>query len=519
MSLSRRIWTIGTAVMVLLFLLSARLVYWQLVRGDELQPVVFKPVRLAGLPGDEGAGESAAAQLARLQEMPQPVVQRTSAVLATITRGTIFDRNGRPLAYDEPDEQGGLVRVYAEPSLAAVIGYASGLRIGVAGIEQRFNDSLWGLDRPINQFNRLIHQPTRGNDVHLTIDSGLQQAAVAALAGRPGGIVVLDAASGAILAMASAPSFDPNQILEPDYLNALVQCAAAECQGALINRATQGLYTPGSTWKTVTLIAALDSGLVTPDTVFDFGQMHFGPEGGYYIYEVDGAVVTDPNHVESRLTLPQSYAVSANAAFARLGDELPPETLIDYSLRLGFGREDGPPLEIPAAPARLADDLEELRANNVLQAATGFGQGELLTSPLSMALVVSAVVNRGVIPTPHLLLRVEDAAGTVYLGEPGGTWIGDVMRPETAEQVAAIMIYAVTDGSGRAAAVPGLVVGGKTGTAEVGEGVAPHAWFAGFANRDDRTVIISVVVEHGGEGSTVAAPIFAQVAAAAFAAP
>lgn len=519
MSLSRRIWTIGTVVTALLLLLSARLVYWQLVRGEELRPVVFRPVRLAGLPGDEGAGEAAAAELARLQELPQPVIQRTTAVLATITRGTIFDRDGRPLAYDAPDDEGGLTRVYAEPSLAPVTGYVSGLRIGVTGIEQRFNDSLWGLDRPINQFNRLIHQPTRGNDVYLTIDGELQQAAAAALAGRAGGVVVLDAGSGAILAMASAPSFDPNQILEPDYLNGLIGCAAAECQGALINRATQGLYTPGSTWKTATLIAALDSGLVTPDTVFDFGQMHFGPDGGYYIYEVDGAVVTDPNHVESRLTLPQSYAVSANAAFARLGDELPAETLIDYAMRLGFGREDGPPLEIAAAPARLADDLEELRANNVLQAATGFGQGELLTSPLSMALLVSAVVNQGAIPTPHLLLRVEDAAGTVYRGEPAAIWSDDIMRPETAEQVAAMMIYAVTNGSGRGAAVPGLVVGGKTGTAEVGEGVPPHAWFAGFANQGDRTVIISVVVERGGEGSVVAAPIFAQVAAAAFAAP
>jgi peptidoglycan glycosyltransferase len=281
----------------------------------------------------------------------------------------------------------------------------------------------------------------------------------------------------------------------------------------LLNRATQGLYIPGSTWKTVTLIAALDSGQVTRETVFDFGQQRSGPDGRYYVYEVDGAVFRDPNHPESRLNLVRSYAVSANAAFTRMADEMPPEVLISYAQQLGFSQEDNPiPLEIPAAPAQLANDLAELMTNNVLQASTGFGQGELLASPLSMALVVSAVLNNGNIPVPHLLQRIESPDGNILQTEPGGFWATNIMRPETAQQVRDMMITVVQSGSGVNAAVSGLTVGGKTGTAELGGNQPPHAWFTGFAESGSRTLIISVLVENGGEGADVAAPIFAQVA-------
>ncbi|MCI0393900.1 MAG: penicillin-binding protein 2 [Chloroflexi bacterium] len=515
MNLSNRIWHIGTVLTLLLLLLSLRLVYWQLVRGDELQPVVLNPIISAGQSEERLIKELNAETLAELENLPQPVVQRTSQLLAEITRGVIYDRNGRPLAYDVEGADGARFRFYTEPSLAPVIGYVTGLRVGVAGVEAAFNEDLLGLGRLDNQLRQITHQPIVGNDVHLTIDSRVQRAAAEALGGRPGAIVVMDGQSGAILGMVSQPGFDPNRILDPEYVGSILNCQAVECQGALLNRATQGLYTPGSTGKTLTLITALDSGLVTPQTVFDFGRQR--QEGGerFYVYEVDGAVFRDPNHPESRLDLVRSYAVSANAAFARMGDELPPETLIDYAMRLGFGRQDGaPPIEIPAAPAQLANDLDELRNSNVLQASTGFGQGELLASPLNMALLVTAVINRGFIPVPHLLQQVQGPDGTLFQGEPAGYWIENIMRPETAEIVSGMMITAVRSGSGVRAAVQGLTIGGKTGTAEV-EGQPPHAWFIGFAHDGTRTVVITVIVEHGGEGADVAAPIFAQVADAA----
>jgi peptidoglycan glycosyltransferase len=187
--------------------------------------------------------------------------------------------------------------------------------------------------------------------------------------------------------------------------------------------------------------------------------------------------------------------------------------LISYAQQLGFSQEDNPlPLEIQVAPAQLANNLTELETNNVLQASTGFGQGELLASPLHMALIVSAVVNGGNIPAPHLLQRIESPEGDILREEPDGFWATNIMRPETAQQVRDMMITVVQSGSGVRAAVSGLTIGGKTGTAELGGGQPPHAWFIGFAENGGRTVIISVLVENGGEGADVAAPIFAQVA-------
>ncbi len=396
--------------------------------------------------------------------------------------------------------------------MAPIVGYTSGLRVGLTGIEQHFNETLFGLDRVDGQISRIIHQPIVGDNVFLTADTGLQKATADILGDRRGSVVIMDAKSGAVLAMVSNPTFDPNQILDPAYAEGLINCETPGCQGALINRATQGLYIPGSTWKTVTLIAALDSGLVTPETVFDFGQQRNGPNGRYYVYEVDGAEFQDPNHPESRLNLVRSYAVSANAAFARMGDELPPEVYINYAQNLGFSQSANPiPLEIQTAPGQLANDLDEFKNNNVLQASTGFGQGEILASPLNMALIVCAVVNNGNIPTPHLLLRVESPSGDILQQEPDGFWATNIMRPETAQQVRDMMITVVQSGSGVRAAVSGLTIGGKTGTAEVA-GQQPHAWFIGFAENGNRTLAISVIVENGGEGADVAAPIFAQVA-------
>jgi peptidoglycan glycosyltransferase len=272
------------------------------------------------------------------------------------------------------------------------------------------------------------------------------------------------------------------------------------------------LYVPGSTWKTVALIAALDTGRVTPQTIFDVGPPRRDDRGNYYVYEVDGGIIIDRNHTEQVLNLERSYVTSANAVFARLGDEMGAETFLEYAARLGFsrGNREAPPLEIATSAAQVANDPEALRYNNLLRAATAVGQGELLTSPLSMALVVAAAVNEGDIPRPHLLQAIRHPAGYPLQGEPRGNWVSGVMRPETAQQVRQMMIALVKSGS--AAAVPGLTIGGKTGTAEVSSGLGPHAWFIGFAEAEGRTVAIAVVVEHGGQGGDIAAPIFAQVA-------
>jgi hypothetical protein len=323
--------------------------------------------------------------------------------------------------------------------------------------------------------------------------------------------------------MASAPRFDPNRVLEEAYVDELLTSCSGDplCLAPFLNRATQALYPPGSTFKTVTLIAALDTGQVSPETVFDFGEPLSGPDGPYFVYTVDGGVIPDPNHRESRLDLPMSYAKSANAAFARIGDEMPADTLVAYAGRFGFGLpgEDAFPMEFETSPAQLARDLEDLYENNLLRAVTAIGQGELLAAPLHMGLVTLSVLNEGDLPLPYLVESIQRPTGRVLSDLPNRRLVRDLMEPGTADQVRDMMVTVVEQGSGVAAAVSGLEVGGKTGTAQVGSDRPPHAWFTGFAQDEERGVVIVVLVENGGEGSETAAPIFARIAQLALESP
>ena len=525
MNLDSRIWKLGNVFTGLLLLLTLRLVYWQMLRGSDLQLVTTNPLRAVQEYVDpQSGGEDQPEEmlvsgqtLQNMQKLPQPLVQRAIDLLNTITRGSIYDRNNRLLAYDQAVEDGAPQRFYAEPSLAHAVGYVSGLRTGISGLELFYNEALLGLDRADAQFAQLLHQPIRGSDLILTIDSHVQRAAETALEGKTGAVVVLDGQSGAILALASAPRFDPNRMNDQEYISGLISACETnpQCQSAFLNRATQALYPPGSTWKTIILIAGLDSGQITPKTIFDFGKAIQGPDGPYYVYRVDGHDIPDPNHKEAKLDLTMSYARSANAAFARIGDEMPPEILIDYARRFGFSPAGGDifPLEIEFSPAQLAEDTGSLYEDNVLRAVTAIGQGELLTSPLNMAMIVLAVLNDGDLPLPYLVQSILPPSGEA--APASHATLNDLMRPETARTVHDMMVAVVKDGSGRKAAVEGVTVGGKTGTAQIGGSAAPHAWFMGFAEKGERSVVVVVLVENGGEGSQTAAPIFAQLAGVA----
>ncbi len=530
MNFEKRLWHLGTLILIVLALFSLRILYWQMIRGFDLQAVALDPLKAAAeYAGREKDNPDAAeilndqGSLQNLESLPQPVLQRTIAMLNQITRGSIYDRNGNLLAADKTGENGERYRYYTTPSLAQVIGYTSALRTGLAGLERSYNETLLGVNRLDTQINQALHEPVTGSDLILTIDSSLQETATQALGNRAGSIIVMDAHSGAVLAMTSAPRFDPNLILEDGYASGLINSCngAPNCQAPFLNRATQALYSPGSTFKTVTLISALDSGQVTPDTVFDFGEPVQTPNGSYYVYEVDGGIIPDPNHKENRLGLPMAFAKSANAAFAKMGAEMPAETFIRYAQRLGFSAPEGKefPLEIEYTPSKLANNVDDLRSNNLLRAATAIGQGELQSSPLNIGMVVLSVVNEGSIPVPYFVQGVRTPDGKTTERLPNRNVIRGVMRAKTAREVRDMMVTVVQQGSGYGAAVPGMTVGGKTGTAQLGGNQAPHAWFAGFADNGERSVVIVVMIENGGEGSQAAAPIFAQLAKAALQLP
>ncbi len=503
MTLERRSWVIARVLAVLLVLVSLRGVYWQLWRGLALQPVVVNPVdaareyaRLSGEPTAEpGDEESAIGQAYSLANLPKPVVQRTVRMLASIRRGTIYDRDENVLAEDQ-GSPGNYKRVYFEPSLAHVVGYTSAIRTGINGLEATYNESLFGLNRLDTEIDRMLNRPSRGSNLVLTIDSQIQEAAVDALAGRPGAVIVLDGRSGAVLAMTSSPTFDPNLIFTEGYINSLGN-------GALINRATQGLFAPGSTYKTVTLITALETGQVQPETIIDFGAPQKTADGRiYYVYEVDGGQIIDPNHQQARLDITDSYVYSANVAFARIANEMDPEVMIKYAARMGFSDEDYNrrfPIELPVSVTQIANDPNSIRTNNLLRAHTGYGQGELLTTPLNMAMIVQAVINEGNVPVPYLVESIRNPKNEIILTTPNRHTTRGIMSPETAREVKAMMVAVVQHYYGADGLVgPGILSGGKTGTAQLGGDLEPHSWFIGFAEQGDWNVVIVVMLENGG---------------------
>lgn len=465
--MARNIRVLATITAVAFVLLLGYLTYWQVVMAAELSSMM--PYNAARLQAEE----------------------------ARILRGSILDRNGESLAWTEPSAEGN-ARVYAEPSLAHVTGYHS-YRYGTSNIESSFDRFLraeQGVD-PLTLLRKdSLHQAVEGADVRTTIDLRLQRVAVEALGDSRGAIVALNPRTGEILALASNPYFDPNTIDEG------WETIADDPSAPLLNRATAGQYVPGSTFKTVTLAAALDEGVVNPQTTFT--------NDGDLI--IDGFRIQYTNPPNKRtFDLTDAFAFSINAAFAEIGLRLGAPALVDGAANFGFG--EAPPLDgIPTEPSTISQSPDYLDGKPAL-ASTAFGQGQLSVTPLQMALVAAAVANDGVVPTPYVVAEVTSQSGqTLYRAEPRA-W-RQAMTPATAEIVNEMMIASVERGYAAPAKIQGVTVGGKTGTAEVTTGAEPHAWFIGYAPADDPQIAIAVIRENAGAGSSAATPQGQRVMAA-----
>ena len=450
--------------------------------------------------------------LARTSDPTSGVIDvRRYALERSITRGKILLSDGSVIAEDTL-ENGRRVRRYLT-SAAYLAGYYSPGLYGAAGLEARYDADLSGRTVTTCQawLDGVLHRRRSGNDIVLTIDPRLQELGQSLLGDRSGGIVLLDADTGAVLALVTAPAFDPNLLSVPlsasadelrraaSYLDRLRE----DGRGPLLLRPIQGLYVPGSTFKTITAAAALQSGVATPDTV----------------YRDDGALVIDsrviieqnrPDPTRVSYTLREAYGYSLNVVYAQVGLALGASRLEETARAAGFGERI--PFDLPVAVSRLTDSLNFLGAPAGL-AETAFGQGQLLVTPLQMALVVTGVVRDGTLPEPYLVQETRDAAGAVGWHREPRVW-RRAFDQETARALHELMTWSVEHAYVQAARIPGVTVGGKTGTAEVGER-APHAWFIGFAERGDRRVVVSVVVEHGGSGAQVALPIGRTLLAAA----
>ena len=420
-----------------------------------------------------------------------------------IDRGRILSADGAVLAASRARRIKGqrvFERIYPQGTLAAnAVGYASSER-GRTGIESTYNRYLsgsFGTEPLLQRFNL---KEKRGADVRLSIDTRVQEAAEAGLAGKAGAAVAFDPRTGQVLAMASSPTFDL-QTAVTDF------AAIPEAGSPFINRATQGLYPPGSTFKVVTATAALESGDYTPDSTFD-DTGSFATPGG--------SIRNFGNERFGEHTLTTALTKSINTTFASIGDALGPNLLGSTMTAYGFGER--PPIDLPDDSVLVSGRRD---GNTVLPndedgedtARIAIGQERLTVTPLQMMMVAGAVANRGVLMAPRLMERITDRGGSVVQrGEPQE--MGRVMSEQTAAALTAMMENVVREGTGTAAALSsaGVTVAGKTGTAESSDANRNQAWFIGFAPAEAPVVAVAVVIEDtpltgGGAAAPVAAAI------------
>lgn len=432
-----------------------------------------------------------------------------------ILRGEILDRNGEVLASSR--RVGELAeRTYTYPPLAHVTGYAS-TRYGKSGVEEAFDSYLGGrlsAGALTALRDKLFHRARSGSDLTLTIDLGLQRAADEALGDNRGAIVALHAETGEVLALASHPYFDPSGV-DQNW-----EALAADPSEPFVHRALQGQYVPGSTFKLITDGAALDLGIVDPR------QRHHH-EGDLF---VQGLRVRNTNHPQLRdLTFAEEFAWSCNVAHALVGLSLGVTGRVDfnfigpagvhtwrltdpevqpsvqrfreYAERFGIGVQT--PFDLPTARGRISGE-ERMGAGEL--AAAGFGQGNLQVTPLQMALAAATIARGGEMPAPYLVATAQDPDGSEITIHRPGAILRRVISGRAAAELNAMMVLSVETAYARPARIPGIAVGGKTGTAEVGPGQQPHAWFVGYAPADRPGVVVAVIMENRGSGTTFATP-------------
>lgn len=424
-----------------------------------------------------------------------------------IKRGSIITADGLTLAESIQQADGTYARSYPNGNLAAhVVGYYS-QQYGTMGIENTQNDTLTGskdYSSWQNALNSLAGISEPGNSVQLTIDSRIQRAAEQALAGRVGAIVALDPRSGAVLAWASAPTFDNTNI------QAAIEAANASggADTSMYDRATLALYTPGSTFKVLTLASALENGLATFDTTYDSpGRM-----------EIGGAdVVSIGERGHGTISLAKAFALSSNTVFGQVADGLGAEKLVATARAFGYGQQLG--LDFTTA-ASVMPNPEEMTEWELAWAGAGqpVGQGHTpgpQATVMQNALMAATIANNGIAMNPYVVSQILAPDGTV-LKTTRGRSLGQAVSTGTAEQVKQAMLDVVQSGTGSAAAIAGVKVAGKTGTAETNNANA-NSTFVGFAPYDTPTVAIAVVIEQNAKGEESAAAVGGQVLRAALA--
>jgi penicillin-binding protein A len=480
---------------------------------------VFALVLLAVLIGATTYWQTwAKADLAARKDNSVSLIERL-----TVDRGKILAADRTVLAENRKSRKHGLTiftRHYPQNDLASqVVGYATNAGT-TTGLEQSLDDYLTGANTNLSNtlkqdLDRLSDQTVHGDDVYLTLRPDIQRLALDQLGGRCGAVVVLDAKTGAVVAMASSPTYNANLINQPNGYAKIGQIKGT-CgdHTALQNNATVGLYPPGSTFKMVTAAAALDSGAYTPSSRFN--------DPGYcveYGKRVSNAGNPDQNGPEAfgSVSLAEGFEHSINSVFCNVGMHIGGLKILDYAKRFGF--YSVPPLETPPNESSASGlykydkhgrSLWTPTSNNDVDSGRlAFGQANMLATPLQMAMVGATIANKGVVTKPYLVQKVVAADGSTVTKTAPQT-LGQAIKPSTAAELNQMMQLVVQGGTAASVGFPpSLKVAGKTGTAELGLGTIYDAWFVAFAPADNPRYVVAVVVEKqpNGFGASVSAPI------------
>jgi peptidoglycan glycosyltransferase len=422
-----------------------------------------------------------------------------------IRRGTIKGEGNDVLARSIRRRDGTYTRRYPEGQLFShAVGY-SYTTLGRSGLEASRNDLLTGKKEELSSLvDQLAGRRQEGDDLTTSLDRSAQKVAIDGLAGRKGAVVALDPRTGAVKVMTSIPDFDPTALRSVKTYQALNR----DRNAPLLNRTTQGLYPPGSTFKVVTAVAGIDSGRYTPQSTVS----------GKNAKVISGVPLNnDFNESFGMIDLTTALTKSVNTVWAEVAEKVGKATMKKYMLRFGFDQE--PPIDLPRnqkVPSGVYarnGKVRDPKSSKVDIGRVGIGQEALLVTPLQMAMVASAVANKGRLMKPHITLRATDRDGRVTERiQPEEE--SRVMSEDTARQVGQMMANVVKEGTGTAAALQGIDVAGKTGTAEKNIALRINQpWFIAFAPVDNPKVAIAVTVENvrGGFGGTVAAPIAKRV--------
>lgn len=433
-----------------------------------------------------------------------PLNKRVLLEELEIDRGTIFAHDGTVLAKSVKGQGKSWKREYPTGDLfAQTVGWSFPARgVPDTGTELYRRDPLLGKSDALTAaFGQINGHKKVGNDIKTWLDPEAQRVAMRDLmqaaaedgTGHGGAVVAMDPRTGAVKVMASIPSFAPADL----------RAARTASGSPLLNRVTQGQYPPGSTFKVVTAVAAIDSGKYTPDSVID------GSNGQPF----SGVPLNNDNKEDyPSVNLTDALTFSVNTAWANVATSLGRDTMTTYMRRFGFNRKpelDYPSDQMVASGARYKDSIVPATDYNVDLGRLGIGQDKLAVTPIQMMEVAAAVANKGVLMQPRIGDKIIDPDGRT-IRRVRAEEQSRVMKASTAAAVNLMMQRVVDEGTGTAASLEGIRVAGKTGTAQIDPARnITQPWFIAFAPADNPTIAIAVTVERsqGGFGGTVAAPI------------